>query len=99
MAIVELARIHCKAGAGDEFERRLKAGLSVQAEWADCLAIVYYRGIEEPDEFILQLDWSTVEAHLEWRDKNVDRWRAHISDLLEGLPERLGHYSFVEKVK
>lgn len=42
---------------------------------------------------------TSVEAHDAWRSANRDRWRSHITDLLDGVPEVLGHYRMVDHVK
>lgn len=99
MSVMEVARITCQKGRGDEFAERLKVGLTVQAEDPECLEAFFQRRVEDPDEFLLQVTWTSVAAHDAWRTANRDRWRAHITDLLEGSPQLLGHYEFVAFVK
>jgi hypothetical protein len=100
MSVYEFVKINCQKSTGDEFSDRLKAGLMVQGELDECEAIWFHRGIENPDEFILQLQWTTVDAHNAWKaSEGLQRWRGHISDLLDGLPHLLGHYQTVAQVK
>jgi len=99
MSVVEIARLTCQEGKGDEFSEALKRGLAVQGADPNCLAIQYHRGVENPDEFVLSLTWTSVEDHDAWREAHREEWRSHIWDLIEGTPQLLGHYRFVEQVK
>jgi heme-degrading monooxygenase HmoA len=99
MAVMEIARLTCRSGRGDEFVEALKKGLSVQAEDPECLDIWFQRGVENPEEFLLHLIWTSIETHDAWRAAHRDRWRSHIVDLLEGLPQLLGHYQLAAVVK
>ena len=99
MSVLEIARIKCQAGAGDEFAERLKAGLTVQGEDPNCLETYVQRRVEDRDEFLVNLVWTSVEAHNAWREVGRERWRAHISDLLDGTPELLGHFEYLGHVK
>jgi heme-degrading monooxygenase HmoA len=99
MGVMEIARITCQDGRGDEFIDRLKAGLQVQGADAECTEIYFQRGVENPNEFFLHLVWTSVEAHNTWRTGHREEWRAHIVDLLDGMPQLLGHYEFIATVK
>lgn len=100
MSVVEMVRLTSVAGRGDEFADRLRAGLQVQGQDPECLSISLLRSIERPDEYMLTLTWTSVEAHHAWRDANRDRWRAAVGwEIVEGGPQGLGHYSFVAQVK
>lgn len=99
MAVMEVVRISCHKGMGDEFVERLKEGLKVQGEDPGSTEIYFQRKIEDPDEFLMHIGWTSVEAHETWRAAHRDRWRAHISDLLEGQTQMIGHYEYVAHVK
>ena len=96
---IEVVRIACKAGKGDEFQERLKAGLGVQAKDPECTHIWFQRCMEKPDEFLLHLVWTSIAAHNAWRAAHREEWRSHILDLIEGLPQPIGHYQLVAEVK
>ena len=99
MSVIEVVRIACKKGKGDEFKERLARGLGVQAKDPNCLEIFYQRQVEDPDWFLLHLVWTSIPAHDAWRAAHREEWRSHILDLIEGLPQPIGHYQLVAKVK
>lgn len=99
MSVIEVVRIACKAGKGDEFKERLKRGLVVQARDPECVKIWFERCVEKPDEFLLHLVWTSIAAHDAWRAAHRDEWRSHIIDLIEGLPNPIGRYQLVVEVK
>jgi heme-degrading monooxygenase HmoA len=99
MSVVEIARLTCQAGKGDEFSEALERGLAVQGADPNCLAIYFQRGVERPDEFILQLTWTSIPDHDAWREAHREEWRSHIWHLIEGTPTLLGHFEFVAQVK
>lgn len=99
MGVMEIARLTCQEGRGDEFVEALKRGLQVQGADPECHRIEFLRGVERPDEFILQLTWTSVAAHDAWRTAHRDEWRSHIWHLIEGTPQLLGHYEFQARVK
>lgn len=97
--VIEVVRIACKAGKGDEFAKCLERGLAVQARDPECLAIWFQRCEEKPDEFLLHLVWTSIAAHDAWRAAHREEWRSHILPLIEGLPNPIGHYRTVAEVK
>jgi heme-degrading monooxygenase HmoA len=99
MAVMEIARIACQKGRGDDFAERLRRALQVQGADPECLEIYFQRKVEDPDEFLLHLVWTSIEAHDAWRTAHREEWRSHIMDMLEGLPQLLGHYQIVDYVK
>ena len=99
MSVLEIARIRSKPSRGDEFLGALQRGLAVQGADPECSAIHIQRGVEDPDDFLLNLVWTSIEAHNNWRAAHRDEWRAHISELMDGTPQLLGHYRVVDHVK
>lgn len=62
---VERAEIPVQNGMEDEFsEMMAKKGTSILASAAGCSSARVGRGVENPDKFILLLEWDTVEAHI-----------------------------------
>ena len=99
MSCIEVVRIACKAGKGDEFAECLKRGMGVQARDPECQQIWFERCMEKPDEFLLHLVWTSIPAHDAWRTAHREEWRSHILGLIEGLPNPIGHYQLVSEVK
>ncbi len=101
MSVLEVVRIACQPGRGDEFGPRLAAGLGVQAEDANCLAVRLRRSVERPDEYLLELVWTSVEDHVAWRNEHMNRWRETVGWEIvdEERKEGLGHYEYVTTVK
>jgi quinol monooxygenase YgiN len=100
MSVMEVVRISCQKGKGDEFVERLKEGLKVQAADPACTEVYFERRVEDPDDFLMHIGWDSVEAHDAWRrSPRRDQWRAYITDLLAGQTDMIGHYEFVAAVK
>lgn len=99
MSILEVVRITAQPGEGDEFQARLEAGLAVQAEDPECLAINLRRSIERPDEYLLELYWTSVEAHVAWQEHGRERWRSSVGWDHVGQIEGLKHYEHVSTIK
>lgn len=99
MSIGEFVRITAHTGAGDDFLSRLEAGLSVQAKDAECLAIKIHRSIERPDEYLLELEWTTVEAHVAWQARGREEWRSNVGWDNVAAIEGLKHYDHAATVK
>lgn len=100
MSVVEVVQISCKAGQGEEFADCLRKGLAVQAASEHCLGVYFQRRQENPNDFLMQITWRSLEDHEAWRaTPERTRWRAYISDLIEGETKMLGHYELVDVVK
>jgi quinol monooxygenase YgiN len=94
MAIVELATMKAKAGHADAMSVGLPAGLSVIAEADGCLGAKALRCIERPDEFVLRVEWVSVEAHEGFREHpEFPRYRAAFSEHLDHV---VGFAHYVE---
>lgn len=62
---VERAEIPVQNGMEEEFsEMMTNKGTSILAAAAGCSSAKVGRGVENPDKFILLLEWDTVEAHI-----------------------------------
>lgn len=99
MSILEFVRITAHSGAGDEFLARLEAGLAAQAEDPECLTIEVHRSIERPDEYLLELEWTTVDAHVAWQERGREQWRAGVGWDNVAEIEGLKHYETASTVK
>jgi heme-degrading monooxygenase HmoA len=99
MSVLEVVRIVSKPGRGDEFAERLRSGLAVQAEDPACTLITTRRSVERPDEYLLELVWTSVEAHTAWQQENRERWRAGVGwEIVDGGAMGLKHYAHVATV-
>lgn len=99
MSILEVFKITARQGEGTDFQARLERGLQAQAESPDCLAIRVHRCVESPDEFLLELEWASVDAHLAWAAVGRERWRAGVGwDHVARIDPPL-HYHLVTTVK
>jgi len=59
------------------------------------IAVRAYRCVEEPDAFVFEIEWESVEAHLAYRETpGFATYRGHIADLLGGAPE-FAHWALV----
>jgi quinol monooxygenase YgiN len=95
LSVVELARMRAREGRGDDFAPVLGRALSVHEAEPTCTEIHFYRGVEDPDLFLLALTWTSVEAHEAWRGSpGLERWRQLLGDgdLLAERPSVLGHF-------
>jgi quinol monooxygenase YgiN len=82
------------------FAERLRAGLAVQAASEYCLGVYFQQRQENPDDFLLQISWTSLADHEAWRaSPERARWRKHVSDLIAGETRMLGHYELVDVVK
>ena len=91
--VVEIALLKAKAGASEQLREGLLQARPVIARAAGYRASVFYRGIEEPDSFILRVEWDTLDAHLRgFRESPLlAEWRSHFYHFLDG-PAKVTHY-------
>lgn len=94
MSVVELATMRARPGRSDEMAEALPAALTVVAEADGCLDTAVLRCVERPDEFVLRIRWTSVEAHHAFRDApDFPHYRAHFA---EHLDEVLGFAHYTE---
>lgn len=61
--VLEVADIHIRPGAGDEFATAYRSVREVLTGTPGCRTARMTRGIETPDRFVLLVEWDSVEAH------------------------------------
>jgi quinol monooxygenase YgiN len=86
--VTEVARFFAKPGQGDAFESAVKQGLKViqrqSAHRRSCLM----RGVEQPDQFTIIIEWESLEAKMGFRNgPEFPEWRQPITDLMAQPPE------------
>jgi heme-degrading monooxygenase HmoA len=87
--VIEVAHIHITAGLEDEFVAAYRAARSILATTPGALSVRMTRGIESPNEFILLVEWDSVDAHLQ-NFRATDRfvqWRAAIGPFFSSPPD------------
>ena len=86
--VVEVALLKAKAGDVDRLREGLRAARAVIARAPGYRGSVFYEGIEEPDSFILQVEWETLEAHMQGFRQSplLAEWRGHFGSFLAGPP-------------
>jgi quinol monooxygenase YgiN len=95
VSATEIARLTAKPGRGDELARQLERSLAVVLADAGCVGARLFRGVEDPDVLVCEIEWLSVEAHHAWRDSpGLAAYRAIIGDL-EGAPIEFAHYTLL----
>jgi quinol monooxygenase YgiN len=92
MSVTEIARLKAAEGKADEMEKSLPAALAVIAEEETCGGTRAYRSVERPDEFVMNIVWDSVQAHMDFRKaESFGRYRAEMGDTLGEVME-FAHY-------
>jgi heme-degrading monooxygenase HmoA len=93
--VVEIVRVSCRPGLGDEFGERLRSAVNLIARANGCQGLSVHRGVEDPDTFILLVRWTSIAAHEGWRASDAaPRYRSELADLQAG-PAQFGHYQIL----
>ncbi len=95
--VLEHAVINIRPGANQEFEAALGKARAVVAEADGFVSLNLHRGIETPDQYLLLIEWKTLEDHTVGfrQSERFTRWRAHIGSYFESPPEVI-HLALVE---
>ncbi|HLX78798.1 MAG TPA: antibiotic biosynthesis monooxygenase family protein [Acidimicrobiales bacterium] len=91
--IVEQAVITVAEGKEESFETAFAEAKSVMASSPGCQSVQLYRCIEEPERFLLFVEWDSVEAHMEGFRKSAafDEWREIVGPYFAYLSD-MSHY-------
>jgi heme-degrading monooxygenase HmoA len=94
--IVELAILRARPGTADQMRTGLQAARAVIARAEGYRGSTFHQGIEDPQRFVLRIEWDTVEAHTEgFRGGPLfPEWRSHWGEYLDGAPD-VQHYQVV----
>jgi heme-degrading monooxygenase HmoA len=92
--VLERALIRIAVGQEPEFEHSLIAAREVIAKAAGFCSFRALRGIESPQDYLLLIEWDSLEAHTEgFRGSQLfDQWRALIGPYFDGTPQ-VEHYA------
>jgi len=87
--IVEIALLTARAGLQHQVRDGLRAARPVIARMPGYVDSVFHQGLEEPESFVLRIEWETLEAYREsfLQTELLTEWRGHFAHLLAGAPK------------
>lgn len=93
--VIELARLQMREGKGDAMERRARAAVDELKGAEGALRVSAYRGVEQPDTFVFEIEWRSIDAHLAYRDTpGFAAYKEQIGDLV-AAGSAFAHYRLV----
>lgn len=86
--VTEIATFNVKPGTEDEFVAAYHTVRHEIANSTGCQSIRMSRGVESPGQFVLIVEWDTLEAHTQgFRGSDGHgRWRAALSPFFADTP-------------
>jgi heme-degrading monooxygenase HmoA len=92
--VVEVAIIRARPGEGEAMQQGLTAARGVISQAGGYRGSRFQRGIEDPDRFVLYIEWDSVADHMEgFRNGPLfPEWRGHFGHLMDGAPD-VQHYA------
>jgi quinol monooxygenase YgiN len=91
--VIEYIRYRVPADRGEQFERAYaEAGRSLDAS-SHCLAYEVSRGVEEPESYVVRIEWDSLEGH-EQGFRQSPAFRAFFASVqpFVGEIEQMRHY-------
>lgn len=87
--IVELAIIRAKEGQADAMRQGFQAARAVISQAEGYRGSTFHQGIEDPQRFVLLIEWDSVEAHMKgFREGPLfPQWRSHFGQYIDGAPD------------
>jgi len=101
MSVVEFVRTTAVEGKANELRAALEGAVRRFPQQPGCLRARALQAVdtEDPHVFFLIVEWESLEAHLKWRDSNLEgrTWfKDHVRPLMTGT-NLTGHFlQFVE---
>jgi len=99
LTILELADIRIPAGQNAAFEEAIHRGLTTVVSQAKGFSgFKVKRGVENPQRYILQIFWDTLEDHnVGFRQSELfAQWRAIVGPFFDG-PPTVEHFELVTR--
>jgi heme-degrading monooxygenase HmoA len=95
--VTEIAQFHAPPGKAEELQVGLVAAMAVIRRAEGMRSITLRRGVEDPDLFIYEIAWETLEHHtVTFRGGPLfAEYRSHIAGLFLD-PVTVNHYALVE---
>lgn len=86
--VLEIARFRIQAGRADDFVTAYRQARELLAATEGFRSARMTRGVESPGEFVLLVEWDSVEAHtVNFRESDrFPQWRALIAPYFDGVP-------------
>jgi len=86
--VLEHALITVRPGTASDFESALREARAVIAASPGFLSLELHRGVESPGQFLLLVEWETVEDHMVgFRESDAfGRWRGLIGPFFDSPP-------------
>lgn len=94
--IVEIALLRAKTGQADAMRQGLQNARAVISQAAGYRGSTFHQGIEDPQRFVLRIEWDSVEAHMKgFREGPLfPQWRGHFGEYLDGAPD-VSHFEVI----
>lgn len=95
--VLEHALITIKPGTAAEFESAMFHARRVIASAGGFISMELHRGVEEPDRYLLLVEWETLDDHMVgFRESDAFvEWRSLIGPYFESPPV-VDHYATVD---
>ncbi len=86
--ILEHALLPVLAGSEDEFEQAFALARPVIQTQPGCRRVSLHRSLETPNEYVLLVEWDSVQAHTEGfrRSPEYARWRELLHRFYDPFP-------------
>jgi len=96
--VYEMAHITVSAGKNAAFEAGVKEALPLFHRARGCRGAELQRSVEEPNQYVLVVQWDTVEDHMVHFRESADfeEWRRLVGPYFE-KPPAVGHTQVVVK--
>jgi heme-degrading monooxygenase HmoA len=97
--ILEAAVLNVIPGQGPDFESAFSEAKAIIASMPGFMSLQLHKGIEEPDRYLLLVQWKRLEDHTEGFRKSADyqRWKALLHHFYDPFP-RVDHYALVAQM-
>jgi quinol monooxygenase YgiN len=99
--VIEIALLKAKGGVPGAAALRaaLQTAQAVIERAPGCRGSVFHQGIEEPESFLLRVEWESLDAHMQRFRQGplLAEWRAHFSHLLDA-PPKVTHYEVLARL-
>lgn len=94
--IVEIVSLRAKPGEAEKLRDGLRNARNVISEAQGYQASAFHQGIEDPQRFVLRIEWDSVDSHMKgFRDGPLfPQWRSHFAAFLDGAPD-MAHFQII----
>ncbi|WP_026910487.1 antibiotic biosynthesis monooxygenase family protein [Patulibacter minatonensis] len=93
--VIERAQLPIKPGGGDDLAAAVPEVVALLGAAAGCHGARFGRGVEEPDTWVLLVEWDAVDDHVAYtKTPDFETLRGLLGPHLAGAPEVL-HFEVV----